>query len=146
MAPKIGSIVRHNGWRFEDNPQYPCDVYITNGQYLSNGRVSNFWYWRPILNESTLGKEECGYGDFSLAGNEYEIIITVKKKPTMNLELGQLVYHKDIYNGREQMKIIGIRKDHVELEGDYSGGTHNVCQSDWETIEGIMLERGESIG
>jgi hypothetical protein len=54
------------------------------------------------------------------------------------LRIGQNVYHKDIYNGRELMEIIGIKKDKVELEGDYSGGTNNVCQSDWEAIQGVI--------
>lgn len=54
------------------------------------------------------------------------------------IELGQKVYHKDIYNGKELMEIVGIRKHQVELQGDYSGGTHNVCQKDWMSIEGII--------
>lgn len=58
-----------------------------------------------------------------------------------NLRLGQIVYHKDIYWGREPMKIVGIRETEVELEGDYSGGTHCVCQKDWESIEGVLLEK-----
>jgi hypothetical protein len=37
------------------------------------------------------------------------------------------------------MEIVGIRKDEVELEGDYSGGTHCVTQKDWLPIEGISL-------
>lgn len=52
--------------------------------------------------------------------------------------IGNKVYHKDIYGGKELMEIVGIRKDTVELEGDYSGGTHNVCQKDWLPIEGLI--------
>ena len=55
-----------------------------------------------------------------------------------NLHIGQRVYHSNVYNGRELMEIVGIRKNQVELKGDYSGGTNNVCQSDWETIEGVI--------
>lgn len=56
-----------------------------------------------------------------------------------SLQLGMTVYHIDIYWGREPMKIVGIREKQVELQGDYSGGTHNVCQSDWESIKGVRL-------
>ena len=62
----------------------------------------------------------------------------------MKLELGMKVYHKDIYDGKEQMKIVGIRENEIELEGDYSGGTHNVCQKDWCSKEGILLKRNET--
>lgn len=55
------------------------------------------------------------------------------------IRLYNKVYHREIYDGRELMKIIGIRVNEVELEGDYSGGTHNVCQKDWLNIEGIVF-------
>ena len=42
------------------------------------------------------------------------------------------------------MKIVGIRENEVELEGDYSGGTHNVCQTDWLPIEGVLFKRNEN--
>lgn len=57
----------------------------------------------------------------------------------MNLKLNQKVYHKKIYNGKELMKIVGIREKEVELEGDWSGGTHNVCQKAWMPISGLIL-------
>lgn len=57
----------------------------------------------------------------------------------MNLKLNQKVYHKKIYNGKELMKIVGIREKEVELEGDWSGGTHNVCQKSWMPISGLIL-------
>ena len=52
------------------------------------------------------------------------------------LEIGQFVYHREIYNHRERMKIVGLRQNEVELEGDYSGGTNNVCQKQWMPIKG----------
>lgn len=55
-----------------------------------------------------------------------------------NIRLNVLVYHKEIYWGKEQMKIVGIREKEVELEGDFSGGTHNVCQKDWMPIKGLL--------
>lgn len=62
----------------------------------------------------------------------------------MDLKLGQKVYHKDIYWGKEQMKVVGIRETEVEIEGDYSGGTHNVCQKDWKPLEGVLLKKDET--
>ena len=59
----------------------------------------------------------------------------------MELKLGQMVYHKDIYWGREQMKVVGLREKEVELEGDYSGGTNNVCQKDWMPKEGVLFSK-----
>jgi len=51
---KVGEIVKHPDGRM---------VKITSGQFLSNGRVSNFWYWKPLISpDGKLGKEECGYG------------------------------------------------------------------------------------
>lgn len=55
------------------------------------------------------------------------------------IKLGKQVFHKEIYNGKEPMEIVGIRKDTVELQGDFSGGTHNVCQKDWFSISGIIF-------
>ncbi len=51
---KIGKRLQHpDGYLVE----------ITNGQYLSNGRVSNFWYWKRVNKNGTLSKvEEHGYG------------------------------------------------------------------------------------
>lgn len=55
----------------------------------------------------------------------------------MNFSLGQIVYHKDVYEHKEQLKIVGIRENELELEGDYSGGTHNVKQKQWMSIKGV---------
>jgi hypothetical protein len=72
--PAIGSIVSLT--RVEKGKPY--DVYITNGKYYSNGRMSNFWYWRRVNKDGTLGKEENGYGGFSESENKYEIQIIAK--------------------------------------------------------------------
>lgn len=45
------------------------------------------------------------------------------------------VYIEDVYNGHEPFKIVGIRENQIELEGDFSGGTHNVSQKDWFNID-----------
>lgn len=49
------------------------------------------------------------------------------------------VYSELIYKGKEPFKIVGIRKDLVELEGDYSGGTHPVVQADWIDISDCFV-------
>ena len=41
------------------------------------------------------------------------------------------VYIETVYGGKEPFKIVGIREKQVELQGDFSGGTHNVSQKDW---------------
>lgn len=57
------------------------------------------------------------------------------------LRLGMIVYHRDIYQCRQPLKVVGIREDEVELEGDYSGGTHNVVQRSWLPIKGVRRTR-----
>lgn len=38
-------------------------VKIVDGQYLSNGRVSNHWSWKEVLPDGGLSKKiESGYG------------------------------------------------------------------------------------
>ncbi len=64
-----------------------------------------------------------------------------RKEEVMLPELDMEVFHEDIYNGKERMKVVGIRKAEVELEGDYSGGTHNVVQKDWLPLKGLFRLR-----
>ena len=64
-----------------------------------------------------------------------------KREPVTKPELGMRVFHEKIYKGEEAMKVVGIREHQVELEGDYSGGTHNVLQKDWLPIEGLFRLR-----
>lgn len=62
-----------------------------------------------------------------------------KKHPLYSPTLGQVVRHEDIYNGNEKFTVVGIRVDQVELEGDYSGGTHNVVQKSWLPLKGAYV-------
>ena len=55
----------------------------------------------------------------------------------MNFKIGQTVYHRDIYEHKEGLKIVGIREHELELEGDYSGGIHNVSQKQWMPLKGV---------
>ena len=66
------------------------------------------------------------------------------------LNLGQYVYHKDIYDGNERMKIVGDIIDELGqrkliLEGDYSGGTNNVIQQDTYSLQGIIVKSDTTI-
>lgn len=49
----VGDVVTHPSGR---------KVKITSGQYWGDRGVSNFWYWREVRPNGTLGKEEHGYG------------------------------------------------------------------------------------
>lgn len=51
---KVGKVLQHpDGYK----------VKITAGQFLSNGRISNFWYWKRVLKNGKLSKKEYhGYG------------------------------------------------------------------------------------
>jgi hypothetical protein len=58
----------------------------------------------------------------------------------MKIELGQKARHKDLYEGKETFEIIGIKRGEVLLEGDFSGGTHNLKQEGWMPIKGLILQ------
>ena len=49
-------------------------------------------------------------------------------KANHNYKIGDEVYYPV---DRAPFKVIGIKIDTVEIEGDFSGGTHNVTQHDW---------------
>lgn len=61
----------------------------------------------------------------------------------MKLEINTWVYHMDIYDGKQEMKIVGLRENQVELEGDFSGGTHHTVGKAWFPKEGLMFEMKE---
>lgn len=60
-----------------------------------------------------------------------------------SLKLGDTVYHEAIYKGKEAMKVVGLRLNTIELEGDYSGGTHCVRQTAWMSRSGVLLDKSE---
>lgn len=69
-----------------------------------------------------------------------------KKNKKIDLKLGMIVRHIDLFNGQEPFEIVGIRKTEVELLGDYSGGTHSVKQKSWMSISGLLFEEnGETV-
>jgi len=56
-----------------------------------------------------------------------------------NLQFDMIVYHETIYNGKEPLKVVGIRKSEVELYGDYSG-MGNGHGSSWLPLDGVTIE------
>lgn len=78
-SPATGTIVTHTGWRFEEDKNYPCDVYIESGCYLDStfGRVSNYWTWRRVLEDGSLSESQSGYGSFVETEKEYKISIKI---------------------------------------------------------------------
>jgi hypothetical protein len=50
---EVGKILKHPDGR---------TVKITSGKYWGTHGLSNFWYWREVLPNGKLGKEEHGYG------------------------------------------------------------------------------------
>lgn len=69
MMTRTFTVIQH-GVPFSERPgvncvsEHPRDglVYVTGGQYEVNGRISNFWYWRKLNPDGTLGAEGHGYG------------------------------------------------------------------------------------
>lgn len=53
-----------------------------------------------------------------------------------NIRLYDKVIHPEIYGGNEVFTVVGIRMNELELRGDWSGGTHNVDQTDWFKRDG----------
>jgi len=50
---KVGDIVKHPDGRY---------VQIVDGHLWTEGGFSNFWYWREVKRDGTLGRLEHGYG------------------------------------------------------------------------------------
>lgn len=65
----------------------------------------------------------------------------MKKIPIQNrkqLQFDMTVYHTKVYDGNEKLKVVGIRKDQVELQGDYSGvGLYS--SSCWLPLDGVLI-------
>ena len=51
--PCVGRVSKHPDGYF---------VYVTAGAYEVRGRISNFWYWRRLNSDGSLGEKGHGYG------------------------------------------------------------------------------------
>lgn len=58
----------------------------------------------------------------------------------MEIFIGQKAKHKDVYNGKETLEVVGIRANEIELEGDFSGGINAVKQTSWLPKKGLILQ------
>lgn len=54
-----------------------------------------------------------------------------------SFQIGEIVYHRSVYEHKEPLKIVGILEDKLILEGDFSGGVNNVCQRQELPIKGV---------
>lgn len=54
------------------------------------------------------------------------------------IKLDDDVVHPEIYHGKEIFTVMGIRKNEVELEGDWSG-MNNMIQRCWFKKDGIIV-------
>lgn len=53
------------------------------------------------------------------------------------VKLNSIVYHVDVYNYKEPLRVVGIREDQLELEGNYSEGVNNIRKKQWLPISGV---------
>jgi len=66
--PNFGDVVY-----YKNNEGAFQKIKIVNGQYFDSkhGRLSNFWYWTNINDDSSESKEEhSGYGNFFVIANQ----------------------------------------------------------------------------
>ena len=69
---QIGMVYLHKG----------KPVYIYDGQWEGRNGISNFWFWKRIRKDGSLGKKYCGYnnmGEFSEYPNDWEMKIILKE-------------------------------------------------------------------
>ena len=64
-SPKVGTVVR--------SVDFDMDVLIIEGQYMSDGKVSNYWAFRPVNEDGSLGDIITAYGNFKEAEKEYSV-------------------------------------------------------------------------
>lgn len=91
--------------------------------YYKNGRITinatSIWTW--FLD----GKQR---NDVAVKTIEHLIVLL----NSTNIQIGNNVkmnFAPPLHN--EEFEVIGIRKNEIEIQGDFSAGTHNVCQSGW---------------
>lgn len=54
-----------------------------------------------------------------------------------DIKIGMVIYHREVYDYREHLTVVGIRENEIEVEGDFSGGTHNIIQRSWLPFSGV---------
>ena len=134
---KMKKIVIVNPYSYEYNDELKTSSVDELNTYLNDG-------WE--IERETVLPVSTGKDYRRLGSVIYILYKPESPKITPSIAIHQKVYHKNIYNGREQMTITGMKVDimgqlMVELEGDYSGGTHNVCQREWYYADGLLYEK-----
>jgi hypothetical protein len=74
-----------------------------------------------------------GYLSSDSAGHAIACMSLMKgwiERGEIKYSIGDFVIVPSIYEN-EIFEVVGIRKTEIELEGDWSGGTHNLVQSSW---------------
>lgn len=84
-SPEKNQVVFFKPWEDEkDKRKKAYPVIINEGQFFSNGAISNFWYWQRITPTGKIKpKIEHGYGNFTIAIG-YSAIITNHSTITNN--------------------------------------------------------------
>ena len=64
--PQLNQVVFFQPWQGKtDSRKKAYPVIINKGDFLVDGRVSNFWYWQRLTPTGRIkGKQEHGYGNF----------------------------------------------------------------------------------
>jgi hypothetical protein len=68
--------------------------------------------------------------NYLMANYSNGVIVMKGGSPVKPISLGDRVTTEH-YDHGEVFEVVGIRKDELELRGDWSGGTHNVDQTGW---------------
>ena len=89
-----------------------------------------------LLKAGVKNLKEFGYPEVTTETILTDIISKRMLADSRSFRIGDIVYHRSVYEHKEPLKVVGITEDKLYLEGDYSGGTHNVCQRDWLPIKG----------
>lgn len=126
---QFNSVSKADDKKFIDCVEYTFDLDGFLNSYVLKRAVSK--HYEQLESQYKVQKQ--------MKSELFELLGEETKPSVEDLRINQLVYHQDIYNGKEQMKIVGLRETEVELEGDYSGGTHNTIGRQWFPIEGVIL-------
>jgi len=63
---------------FDKDTKELIPVLILDGEWLSNGRISNWWKWQELNDNLDLGKIKSGYGKFYEPNKEFKVEVSYK--------------------------------------------------------------------
>lgn len=80
-------------------------VYVTGGQYESNGRISNYWSFLYINEDGSLGEEGGDYGALGpMLDAKVNINVEIKESAKPEMEHGMEIERKDFCDNWVQLK------------------------------------------